>query len=327
MRKTEQGARALEAAREITFEAAAQTYFEQHADKWKNPKHRAQFLSTLKAYAFPFIGKLPVAAIDTGQVLRCIEPIWKSKPETGNRVRGRIETVLDWAAVRGYRIGDNPARWKGHLSTALPARGETQKVIHHAALSFVEATAFMSELRKREGVAAKALEFTILTAARTGETIGATWSEIDFKARVWTVPAGRIKAGRQHRCPLSDRVLEILQGLPTEEANEFVFIGPRAGGLSDMAMASVLQRMDRKTITVHGMRSTFRDWAAERTNFPNHVVEMALAHAVGNAVERAYRRGDLFDKRIDLMKAWASYCATLPAAGNGNVVELKKIGF
>jgi integrase len=258
-----------------------------------------------------------VAAIDTGLVLKCIEPIWQQKTETASRVRGRIESVLDWATVRGYRTGDNPARWKGHLAEVLPARSQIQKPNHHAALPFAEVPEFVAALTKREGVAARALEFTILTAARTGEVIGARWEEIDTAAKLWTVPAGRIKGGREHRVPLSDRVLDVLRALPTERGNDFVFIGP------NMALAAVLKRMARDDITVHGFRSTFRDWAAERTNYPNHVVEMALAHVVGNKVEAAYRRGDLFDKRRRLMGEWARYCTTPLAKGN-NVVAIRE---
>ena len=306
---------ALAAAKAITFETAAQQYFDQHAAKWRNRKHRAQFLSTLQTYAYPTLGKLPVAAIDTGLVLKVIEPIWPTKTETASRVRSRVEAVLDWATVRGYRTGDNPARWKGHLAEVLPARGKIRRTIHHAALPFGEIGAFVAALRAREGVAARTLEFGILTAARTGEVIGARWPEVDLKAKVWTVPAGRMKGGREHRVPLSDGALEILRALPREDNNPRVFIGPRKGGLSNMAMASVLHRMGRDAITVHGFRSTFRDWAAERTSYPNHVVEMALAHVIGDRVEGAYRRGDLFEKRRRLMADWAKYCGTKPTQG------------
>lgn len=322
-RATERAERALAAARAITFEEATRQYFDAHERKWKNAKHRAQFLSTLQTYSFPKIGKLPVAAIDTGLVLKCIEPIWQDKTETANRVRGRIENVLDWATVRGYRTGDNPARWRGHLENVLPTRSELQKVVHHAALPFDDLPKFMAALGQREGIAARALEFTILTAARTGETIGAAWDEIDLEQRTWTVPAGRIKGGREHRVPLTPALLELLNALPRERGNPFVFIGPRNGGLSNMAMAAVLGRMGRDDITVHGFRSTFRDWTAERTNYPNHVVEMALAHVVGDKVEAAYRRGDLFAKRLRLMAEWAKFCATRPAP-EGAVITLRR---
>jgi integrase len=322
-RTQERVQRVLEASRSLSFEKAAQTYYDAHERGWKNDKHRAQFLSTLKAYAFPKIGKLPVADIDTGLVLKCIEPIWQAKTETANRVRGRIESVLDWATVRGLRQGDNPARWKGHLSEVLPSREKIQKTVHHAALPFTELPAFLSVLRGREGVAARALDFTILTAARTGETIGARWDEIDLQEKIWTVSAGRIKGGREHRVPLSATVVEILCGLPQEKDNPFVFIGPRKGGLSNMAMAATLGRMGRDEITVHGFRSTFRDWAAERTNFPNHVVEMALAHVIGDKVEAAYRRGDLFAKRVRLMTEWAKFATAEPTQETAKVIALR----
>ncbi|HLH98025.1 MAG TPA: integrase arm-type DNA-binding domain-containing protein [Xanthobacteraceae bacterium] len=311
-RKSARAAQALAEARALTFQDAARQYFDAHERSWKNAKHRAQFLSTLETYAFPKIGRLSVAEIDTGLVLKVLEPIWHQKTETANRVRARIESVLDWATVRGYRTGDNPARWKGHLSETLPSRERIQKVVHHAALPYDDVSAFFKELKEREGVSARALEFTILTAARTGETIGATWEEIDLEAKTWTVPAGRIKGGREHKVPLSDRALEVLRGLPREKNNPSVFVGPRRGGLSNMSMASVLKRMGRDDITVHGFRSTFRDWAAECTNYPNHVVEMALAHAVGDKVEAAYRRGDLFEKRRRLMTEWAKFCGAKP---------------
>jgi integrase len=322
-RRAERAAQTLEAARSLTFEQAAQQYFDAYEKQWRNAKHRQQFLNTLKAYTFPRIGKLPVAAIDTGLVLSCIDPIWQNKTETASRVRARIESVLDWATVRGFRKGDNPARWKGHLDNVLPARGQLKKTTHHAALDYRELPAFMVALSGREGVAARALELTVLNAARTGEVIGATWDEIDLVAKVWTVPADRIKGGKEHRVPLSDRAVEILQALPREENNNFVFIGAAGRGLSNMAMASVLARMQATEITVHGFRSTFRDWAAERTSYPNHVVEMALAHVVGNKVEAAYRRGDLFDKRRRLMADWARHSMT-GSSNAANVITLNK---
>jgi integrase len=324
-READRAAKAVAAARALPFEEAARQYFDSHERKWKNAKHRAQFLSTLKAYAFPQIGKLPVASIDTGLVLKCVEPLWLDKDnprvETASRLRGRIEVVLDWATVRGYRTGDNPARWKGHLSEVLPARNQVAKPKHHAALPFIDLPEFMGALAEREGMAARAFEFTVLTAARTSETIGALWNEIDLRAKVWTVPAGRIKGGREHRVPLSDQVVKILRDLPREDGNEFVFIGPRSDGLSNMAMAALLKRMSREDITVHGFRSTFRDYCAERTDYQNHIVEMCLAHVIGDKVEAAYRRGDLFTKRARLMADWARF-ATTPARA-GDVVPLR----
>ncbi len=324
-RRTQRAERALAAAKAMTFAEAAQAYFAQHEPKWKNRKHAAQFMSTLRTYVFPKIGALPIASIDTGLVLKCIEPHWPDKTETMSRVRGRIESVLDWATVRGYRAGDNPARWKGHLAEVLPSRGAIAKPNHHPALPYAEIGAFLTDLRSRDAIAARALEFTILTAARTGEVIGARWDEIDLEEKVWAVPAGRMKGGRQHRVPLSKPALELLSALPHEDGNPHVFIGPSAGaGLSNMAMASLLKRMGHAGITVHGFRSTFRDWAGERGNFPNFVVEMALAHVVGDKVEAAYRRGDLLAKRKALMDSWAAYCAKPANGANGTVVPMRR---
>jgi integrase len=320
-KRQEKQQRALAAAKAMTFAQAAQSYFDQHEGKWRNRKHAAQFLSSLRAYAFPKIGALPVSEIDTGLVLKCIEPHWATTTETMSRVRGRIESVLDWATVRGYRTGDNPARWKGHLAEVLPPRDKIAKREHHPALPFTEIAQFVAALQQREGVATKALEFTILTAARTGEVIGAKWSEIDFTEKTWTIPEGRTKGGRQHRVPLSKRALEILSEVPHEDGNDHVFIGPAPGvGLGDSAMGALLKRMGHASITVHGFRSTFRDWAAECTNTPNHVVEMALAHAIGDKTEAAYRRGDLAKKRKVLMEAWAAYCAKVPLNNGDEVV-------
>jgi integrase len=321
-RKAQRAVLAAAKAKAITFAEAAQRYFDQHEGKWRNAKHRQQFLSTLKTYAYPLLGSMAVADIDTPAVLRALEPIWLVKTETANRTRGRIESVLDWCTVRGYRSGDNPARWKGHLVEVLPARSQVAKPVHHAAMPFRQVPAFMAALHDREGTAARALEFCILTAARTGEVIGAKWDdEIDFADKTWTVPAGRMKGGREHRVALSERAVELLQNLPSEDGNAFIFVGPRAGsGLSNMAMTQVLKRMGRTDVTTHGFRSSFRDWAAECTNYPNHVVEMALAHAVGDKVEAAYRRGDLLAKRRQLAEAWAKYCTNPPPVATGKTV-------
>ena len=316
-------ARALDAAKAITFEDAARQYFDLHERKWRNRKHRAQFLATIADYALPVLGRLPVAAIDTGLVLRCIEPIWQSKTETASRVRGRIEAILDWATVRGYRAGDNPARWKGHLGEVLPARGQIAKVQHHRALPFAEVPGFMVQLAAREGMGARALEFLVLTAARTGEVIHARWSEIDLDRMLWTVPAERMKGGREHRVPLSDCAVAILRALPREA--DSVFAGERRGtAIASTAMSNLLGRMGRLDITVHGFRSAFRDWAAERTGYANHIVEMALAHVIGNKVEAAYRRGDLFAKRAHLMADWAKHCMTKPVDAANGVTPLRR---
>jgi integrase len=323
-RRAERAARALEAAKAMTFKQCAEAYIAANEGAWKNAKHAAQWASTLKTYVYPHIGHLAVADVDTGLVLKCIEPIWRDKTETASRVRGRVESILDWATVRKYRTGDNPARWLGHLEHVLPSKGKLAKVNHHAALPYAELPDFIRRLREREGMAARALELAILTAARTGEIIGARWDEIDLDDKVWTIPAGRMKGGREHKVPLSERAIQLLRALPTEEGNPHIFIGPRPGsGLSNMSMTAVLRRMGHGDITVHGMRSSFRDWAAERTNYPNHVVEMALAHAVADKVEAAYRRGDLLKKRFALAEAWAKFCASPPVTSEG-VVALRE---
>jgi integrase len=243
-----------------------------------------------------------------------LDPILKTKPETATRVRGRIEAVLDYATVRGFREGPNPAQWKGNLAHTFPARAKVRKVEHHAALPYLEIGDFMVELREQSGIAARALEFAILTAARTGEVLGARWSEINVAERVWIVPAERMKGGREHRVPLSDAALALLG--PAGKPDQFVFSGARRGSpLSNMALLMTLRRMGRGDLTAHGFRSTFRDWAAERTNFPSEVAEIALAHAVGDKVEAAYRRGDMFEKRRHMMDEWARYCGRLEGAG------------
>nr|WP_283206733.1 site-specific integrase [Methylobacterium iners] len=298
----------LEAARAITFRQCAEAYIEAHKAGWRNSKHAAQWTATLSTYAYPAFGELPVQAIDTGFVMQALQPIWTAKPETATRVRGRIEAILDWARTHGYRRGENPARWKGHLSNLLPKRSRVQKVEHHAALPYAEVSAFVQALDAQPGIAAQALAFTILTAARTGEAIGAKWSEFDLEAGVWTVPAERMKAHVEHRVPLSAPVLAILKTLKEASTGEFVFRGGRRGRpISNMSMLMTLRRMRCEDLTVHGFRSTFRDWASESTHFPSEVVEMALAHAIESKVEAAYRRGDLFQKRRELMDAWAAW--------------------
>lgn len=314
---------ALAAARTVTFRECAEQYFNRHSVRWNNAKHRAQFMSTLRQYAFPHFGKVPVADVDMALVLRAIEPIWTTKPETASRVRGRIESVLDFAKVRGYRTGDNPARWDGWLSHQLPPRNQIARVRHHPALPYADMPAFMEQLRGRVGIAARALEFAILTAARTGEVTGALWDEMDLIAKVWTVPAERMKGRREHRVPLSQRAVDILTAMPREA--EYVFPGGHKGEpMSNMAMLTLLRRMRRHDVTVHGFRSTFRDWTAERTAVANHVAEAALAHTVGNKVEAAYRRGDLLAQRARLMVDWAAYCAG--PATEGAVVPIRRRG-
>jgi integrase len=307
-RDAQRASAAVECAKATTFDQCAEHYITAHRAGWRNPKHAAQWKSTLATYASPVFGNLPVRSIDVGLVIKVIEPIWATKPETASRVRGRIESVLDWAGSRGFRDADNPARWKGRLENLLPRRSKVRAVQHHAALPFTETSDFMYSLRGRDAVAARALEFAVLTAARTGEVLGAKWTEIDFKAGTWTVPAERMKSGREHRVPLPDLAVALLQRMLKVRENDYVFPGDRRATLSNMALLMLLRRMGRGDLTAHGFRSTFRDWAAECTNFPSEVVEMALAHAVGNKVEAAYRRGDLFEKRRKLMEAWAIYC-------------------
>jgi integrase len=316
---------ALEKAKALKFKDAAATYIAAHRAGWRNEKHAAQWTATLETYAYPAIGEVSVQAIDTGLVLKVLEPIWTTKPETAGRVRGRVESILDWAKARGYRAGENPARWKGHLDQLLPARSKVRKVKHHAALPFDQIPAFMTALRAQEGSGARALEFTILTAARTGEIIGATMDEINAREKVWTVPAERMKASKEHRVPLGKRALALVDEMKDARGKSpYVLPGGKLNEpLSNMAMLALLERMGRTDLTVHGFRSTFRDWAAERTNFPEWVVEAALAHAVGDKVEAAYRRGDLFEKRRRLMDAWAEFCAK-PAAERGGVVPMRR---
>jgi integrase len=314
--------RAERPAPALTFREATQRYFDLHRSEWRNAKHAAQFLSSLSHHAFPLLGAMSVAEIATPDVLAAIQPCWTAKAVTMSRVRSRIEAVLDWAKINGYRSGENPARWGGHLDQALPARSRVAGIKHHAALPYAEIGAFVADLRAHPGFAARALEFTILTAARSGEVIGAQWSEVNWAEKTWTIAAERMKGGREHRVPLSPQAVKLLRDLYQENGCGHIFLGARAGGgLSKMAMAVLLERMGRN-VTVHGFRSTFRDWAAETTNFPNHVVEMALAHAVGDTVERAYRRGDLFEKRRKLMDAWSVYCDRPRTAGE--VVPMRR---
>jgi integrase len=310
-------AQRLSVAKGRTFRECAVEFIDKNRAAWRNAKHAAQWTATLATYVYPTLGELPVSAIDAGLVVQVLDPIWATKPETASRVRGRIEAVLDAATVRGFRQGPNPAQWKGNLAHILPASGKVRKVEHHAALPFDDMPEFFAEVRGREGMGARALEFAILTAARTGEVLGAQWGEIDLDGKIWTVPAARMKAGREHRVPLSEVAFAVLDkvrplalsrdGEPTRAAP--VFPGPRrALPMSNMTMLMLLRRMKRDDLTAHGFRSSFSDWAAERTAYPREVVEMALAHAIENKVEAAYRRGDLFEKRRHLMEAWAHFC-------------------
>lgn len=315
-RKASRAAARLDAANSITFDECAKAYMQAHRPSWRSAKHAAEWGNTLATYASPVFGDQPVQSIDTELVVRALGAIWTTKFESAVRLRGRIESILDWATVRGYRKGENPARWRGHLETQLPKRSKLALKEHHSALEFGEIGAFMEQLRAWEGVAARALEFAILTAARSGEVRGARWSEIDMASASWAMPAERMKGGRPHRVPLADRALTIVEAMRAARTGDFLFPGQRPSiPLGNLAMVRVLQRMNRSDLTVHGFRSSFRDWAAEQTAYPNEVVEMALAHAVGNKVEAAYRRGDLFDKRRRLMDDWAAYCEAPVTAG------------
>jgi integrase len=292
----------------VTFGECADGVIEAMRPSWRNAKHVAQWEMTLREYAAP-MRRLPVDKVTTDDVLDVLKPIWNEKPETASRLRGRIERVLDAAKAQGRRNGENPARWRGHLDQLLPKRQQLTRG-HHAAMPYADLPAFMVALRERDAVAAQALEFAILTAARSGEVLGARWEEFDLDGAVWTIPATRMKAAREHRVPLSRRALNLLKDLHEVRDSDFVFPGQKPGApLSIMALEMVLRRMKLDDVTVHGFRSTFRDWAAETTSYPNHVVEMALAHVIGDKVEAAYRRGDLFDKRRKLMDAWSLYCS------------------
>jgi len=315
-RRAERARQRLDAAKAITFKQCAESYIASHRAGWRNDKHAAQWGSTLSTYA-AMIGLLPVQAVDTALVLKVLEPIWTTKPETASRLRGRIESILDFAKARGYRDGENPARWRGHLNKLLPARSKVRQVEHHAALPYPELPAFLARLRTREAAAARALEFLILTAARTSEVIGASWNEIDLLDKTWTVPASRMKAQREHRVPLPPRALAILTEMQEARAHGagdgFVFPGLKAGTpLSNMAFLMLLRRMGRADLTAHGFRATFKTWASERTPFQNEIVEASLAHVTGSKVEQAYMRGDLFEKRRRLMQQWAAFATTAP---------------
>jgi len=320
-RKAERTAKAQEAAKAITFRQCAEQFLKEHEGKWTNPKHALEWRTSLARFAFPVLGALPVSAVDTPLVLKALKPIWPTIPETASRVRGRIEAVLGWATVHHYRAGDNPARWQQHLEHALPA---VVKGDHHAALAYPEAPAFLTRLRQDSSISARLLELIALTAVRLSEAREADWAEIDLVNRVWTISARRMKANKEHRIPLSDAAVAVLDQMARlrQPGSDYVFPGVRAGQPASASPAQRLLKAINNTVTIHGLRSTFRDWAAEATHFPREVAEMALAHAIPDAVEAAYRRGDLFEKRRALMQMWADYCAgALPA---GEVVPLRR---
>jgi integrase len=321
-RRTERAAKRAEAARAMTFAECCERYIAAHQAGWSNERHRQQWPETLEAYAYPVMGDLPVSSIDTPIVMKVIEPLWNTKQETAARLRARIERVLSWATVRGLRSGENPARWRGHIDQLLAQRNKARTTRHLPAMSYGEIPAFMRELREREGIAERALELCILTAARTGEVLHAPWSEFDLAEKAWTIPAARMKSGSEHRVPLSERAVAILAKLPRKGAH--LFEGHRA----HMTMLKALHRMGRRDLTVHGFRSSFRTWAGERTAFPPDLAEAALAHVIGSKTERSYNRGTLFEKRRKLMEAWASYCSKAPADDvvppPGNVLPIGK---
>jgi integrase len=295
------------AAAALTFKQCSEAYIKAHRAGWKNAKHAQQWENSLSQHADSVIGDLLVRDVALSHVMKVLEPIWTTKTETASRLRGRIEQVIDWAAARGYRSKDNPARWRGHLDKLLPARSKVAKVEHHPALPAAHMGAFMARLRAAEGMGARALEFAILTAARSGEVRGATWAEVDKTAKTWTIPAIRMKAGREHRVPLSEAALTLLNALPkADPPSPLVFRAPRGGALSDMTLAAVLRRMEVPAVP-HGFRSSFRDWVAERTTYPNELAEMALAHTIESKAEAAYRRGDMLDKRRRMMEDWSDF--------------------
>ena len=306
----------------ITFKQAAERFIESKAPEWKNPKHKKQWTSTLEAYAYPIIGNLDVKDVADVHVFQILEPIWTTKTETASRLRGRIENVLDWATVKKYRTGENPARWRGHLDKLLSAPKKTTPVKHHEAIPVDDAPTFNAALQGLTGMSHRALEFLLLTVLRSGEVCGARWSEIDLEKGIWVIPAKRMKAAKEHRVPLTQSMKAVLQNQPRLDGCDFVFPSPRGKQLSDMALTQVMRRMGL-TATPHGLRSTFRDWAAEKTNYPRELAEKAMAHKVKNAVEAAHQRGDMFEKRRVMMDSWAKFLAT-PITKGGTVVQMQK---
>ncbi|MGE6992107.1 tyrosine-type recombinase/integrase [Pseudomonas sp. NPDC047961] len=306
----------------MTFKKVATDYIAAHRAGWKNVKHAQQWENTLATYAEPVIGHLPAAEVSTAHVLEILQPIWITKTETASRVRNRIELILDAAKARGLRDGENPARWRGHLDKLLPKRAKVRAVEHHTALPWPDLPAFMDGLAKHDALSYAAIRLTILTACRTSEVLGATWDEVDLESHTWTIPAARMKAGKDHRVPLSDAALKVLGSLPRIDGSPYLFPGARQGRpLSNLAMLMGLRRMGRGNLTMHGFRSTFRDWAAERTQYPREVCEMALAHKIAEGAEAAYWRGDIFEKRRALMADWAKYATQAPVS---KVVALRR---
>jgi integrase len=317
--KASRSALVAQAATEKTFRWCTEEFLRSKSGEWKNTKHRQQWSNTLETYAMPHLGHLAVSTIDLPHVLDCLRPLWDTKNETASRLRGRIESILDWATVSKYRAGENPARWKGHLDKVLPAPAKVQKVVHHKAIAVEQMPQFMVDLRQQAGLAARALELVILTAARSGEVRGARWGEMDLEGAVWIVPAERMKAGVEHRVPLSAAAVKLLKKLPRMEGIDLVFPGTKKQLLSDMAMTAVMRRMKAEAVP-HGFRSTFRDWAGEKTNYPRELAEQALAHTLGSKVEAAYRRGDALEKRRGMMEDWAHFCEKEPSPDKGSAI-------
>jgi integrase len=316
-------------AKTITFKDAAQKYFDQHKVEWSSAKHAHQFMASLTQYAFPVIGRLPVAEIDEDLIYSIIEPIWLTQYQTASRVRGRIAAVLDWATAHGYRSGDNPARWAGNLKERLPNKGDFTKAEHHEAMPYAALPSFIAELSTYQGVAPRALEFLILTAARSNELMLAKWCEFDLAKRVWTIPADRMKMRAEHDIPLTDRMMGILKALPreTSASDGFVFIGTKAGRpMAKNTLSKLLTKTMGKDCTVHGFRASFRTWAAESTSYPRDVIESALAHTVGNAVERAYQRSKLMEKRRPLMDQWSHFVLSPADRRGASVTAIRKSG-
>lgn len=325
-RKAERTAKRAERMNIVTFPFCAEKYIEAHRHGWKNTKHAQQWTNTLTQYAYPVVGEMPIKNVDTALVLRILEPIWTTKTETASRIRSRLENVLDWATTRGYRSGDNPARWKGHLENLLPKPSKVKKVEHHAALPYIQMHTFMQALRQHDNISALALEFLVLTATRTSEVIAAAWDEINLNEMIWTIPANRMKAEKEHRIPLSNRCIEILNQAAIMRQSDFVFPGGKANkGLSNAAMDKLLQVTMRYECTVHGFRSTFRDWAGECTNYPRDLCEMALAHTIKDKAEAAYRRGDMLEKRRRMMDDWQKFCDTAIET-DSDIIPIRKTG-
>jgi integrase len=325
-RRQTRATEARKAILSVTFEAAARAFYDQHEVKWGH-KSRTAFMNTMASYVYPVFGQMLVSEIDTALVLRAVEPIWLTRHVTAGRVRGRIEAVLAWAAVRTYRTGDNPARWDGHLDQLLPTGGTIGEVVHHKALPYIDVPGFVASLRQRLVLGSLALEFLILTASRTGELVKARWNEIDLEAKIWTRPASHMKAAVEHAIPLTPRMLEILKSLPREGGDNGLIFG--GGGGRPIGKNALPKLVTSAGIggTVHGFRSSFRDWAAEQTAFPRELIEHALAHAVGNQVEQAYARSKLIEKRRKLMEQWERFIATPAAtARSANVTPIRGKG-